>query len=268
MPVPINQPANKTESETELAQSAVWGIHTVEALLKKDAGRVHRVVFKKDSGNPRLYSLQKLAKQKNIHTQQLDSKYLDQFSANNQGVVALCHERPLDDWDLTKQMLISRAADNESLLVVIASNIEDPRNLGACMRSSLAFAVDALILPARGSCGLTPAAAKTSSGAIEKLVICKPPALETELDDLIEAGFTLCGLDAETETLISDYEFPRQLLLIVGGEDQGIPPYLAKKCAKILKIPMNTEAHSFNASVALSLALYERSRQANFGNIL
>lgn len=255
------KPAPDAPADTEERQTFVCGVNAVEALLEREASRVHRVVFKKDSGNPRLYELQKKAKKNGIHTQQLQGKFLDKFNPKHQGVVAFCHEKPLDDWTEMKRDLVDKAKANVPVIIVIASNIEDPRNLGAAIRSSLGLGVDCLLIPARGACGITPLTAKTSAGALEKLPICRPDNLEKEVGILKQIGFSIIGLDGDTEKEIHTTELPKQMVLVVGGENAGIPPYLAKQCDHILRIPMNKAAHSFNTSVALSLALYEAQRQ-------
>ena len=143
---------------------------------------------------------------------------------------------------------------------VDSKNIEDPRNLGACIRSSLALGVDILLLPAKGMCGITPSVARTSAGALEKLRICRPDNLEGAIGELKMAGYQILGLDADTETNLAGFEFADHVVLAVGGEDVGLPPFIKKQCDAILRIPMKPEAHSYNASVALSLGLYEYAR--------
>lgn len=247
----------KRQVQKEDAQHFIYGINAVTALLETEPGRVHRIILKKDSDNRNLYQLQKKAKSLNIHTQQVDSRNLDKYSDRNQGVIALCHERELNNWIERKQDLVDAASGNEKVIAVIASNIEDPRNLGAAIRSCLALDVHTLILPAKGSCGITPLTAKTSAGAVEKLAICRPENIEKEVESLKKAGFTVVGLDSDTDEVLGATKLSDQLLMIVGGEDKGIPPYLRKQCDHIVKIPMNPEAHSFNTTVALSIGLYE-----------
>jgi 23S rRNA (guanosine2251-2'-O)-methyltransferase len=238
-------------------QYFIYGPNAVQALLEQEPGRIHRVLFLKESGNKRLFALQKSISALHIQYQQVDARTLQKYSAQNQGVVALCHERALNDWAVQKANLQECVQTNTPAIVVIASQIEDPRNLGAAIRSCLGLGVHTLLLPAKGSCGLTPLTAKTSAGAMEVLPICKPGNIEAELDDLKQMGFTIFGLDAESTTMLHKVQMPKHFVLIVGGEHQGVPPYLEKKCSQVLRIPMQESAHSFNTSVALSLALYQ-----------
>lgn len=241
-------------------QVAVGGIKEVEELLTNDPMRVHRVLFMHLSGNPKLYGLQKLAKRAHVHVQQVDSKILDSYARPNQGVVALMNEKPLLQWEDVREEFFQAKEKGEKKLIAVATNIEDPRNLGACIRSCLALGVDIFLIPAKGMCGITPSVARTSAGALEKMRICRPNNLEGAIGELKLAGYQILGLDADTETNLADFQFADQVVLAVGGEDVGLPPFIKKQCDAVLRIPMNPDAHSYNASVALSLGLYEYAR--------
>lgn len=239
----------------------ICGINAVESLLTNAPERVHRVIFLQDSGNRKLYELQKIAKANQIHYQQLPFKKLDAIDKRHQGVIALCHQREMDSWDLMRDTFLDTDGPQ---LIVIASGLEDPRNLGACIRSCVALGVDALLLPSKGNCGLTPVVARTSAGALEQLTICKPAKLEHELAALKEAGYQVLGLDGRGRKGSWEVGYGEKLVLIIGGEDRGIPPYLRKQCDALIKLPMADIAHSYNASVALSLGLYEVARSREF----
>ncbi len=241
-------------------QVAVGGIKEVEELLNKNPLQVHRVLFMHKSGNPKLYELQKLAKRAHVHVQQVDSKILDSYARPNHGVVALMNEKELLNWMDVREEFFKARDTGEKKLIAVATNIEDPRNLGACIRSSLALGVDILLLPAKGMCGITPSVARTSAGALEKLRICRPDNLEGAIGELKMAGYQILGLDADTETNLAGFDFADHVVLAVGGEDVGLPPFIKKQCDAVLRIPMKPEAHSYNASVALSLGLYEYAR--------
>ena len=241
-------------------QVAVGGIKEVTEVLTKEPLKVHRVLFMHQSGNPKLYELQKLAKRAHVHVQQVDAKILDSYARPNQGVVALMNEKELLDWQDVREELFQAKDNGEKKLVAVATNIEDPRNLGACIRSCLALGVDLFLIPAKGMCGITPSVARTSAGALEKMRVCRPDNLEAAIGELKMAGYQVAGLDADTETNLADFKFADQVVIAVGGEDVGLPPFVKKQCDAILRIPMMPEAHSYNASVALSLGLYEFAR--------
>ena len=241
-------------------QVAVGGIKEVTELLTKEPLKVHRILFMHQSGNPKLYELQKLAKRAHVHVQQVDSKILDSYARPNQGVVALMNEKELLNWMDVREELFAAKEKGEKKLIAVATNIEDPRNLGACIRSCLALGVDLFLIPAKGMCGITPSVARTSAGALEKMRVCRPDNLEAAVGELKMAGYQILGLDADTETNLAEFKFADQAVIAVGGEDVGLPPFIKKQCDAVLRIPMMPEAHSYNASVALSLGLYEFAR--------
>ena len=256
---PMNAAPAAGDSESS-PQVAVGGIKEVAELLDRNPLLVHRILFMHQSGNPKLYELQKQAKRAHVHVQQVDSKVLDNYARPNQGVVALMNEKELLNWMDIREELFNAVEAGEPKLIAVATNIEDPRNLGACIRSCLALGVDIFLIPAKGMCGITPCVARTSAGALEKLRICRPDNLEAAVGELKMAGYQILGLDADTETNLADFKFSNNAVIAVGGEDVGLPPFIKKQCDAVLRIPMKPEAHSYNASVALSLGLYEYSR--------
>lgn len=211
-------------------QVAVGGIKEVTDLLTNEPLKVHRVLFMHQSGNPKLYELQKLAKRAHVHVQQVDAKILDSYARPNQGVVALMNEKELLNWMDVREELFTAKEKGEKKLIAVATNIEDPRNLGACIRSCLALGVDMFLIPAKGMCGITPSVARTSAGALEKMRVCRPDNLEGAVGELKMAGYQILGLDADTETNLADFKFQDQAVIAVGGEDVGLPPFIKKQC--------------------------------------
>jgi 23S rRNA (guanosine2251-2'-O)-methyltransferase len=249
------------EKQEEFAkpQRFICGARDVEEMLRKKPGLIHRVLFKLKSGNVKLYELQKLAIQANVHVQQVEEKFLDKLTKRHNGVIALCHEKAVLPWNETRKILMEIKQNNIPCRVVVAANLEDPHNLGACIRSSFALGVNIMLLPSKGSCGLTPAVERSAAGSLEKMTLCRPSNLEFALKELKEAGYQIVGLDGHSETSIIGFEFSEHLVMAIGGENKGLPPYIKKFCDFIVKIPMYAGAHSYNASVALALGLYTAS---------
>ncbi len=246
------------------SESVAAGINAVEALLEKSPGLINRVLFLHDSGSRRLHVLQNAVKRFKIHTQQVDEKVMLKYHENHQGIVALLHQREMSIWEVLRGKL----QDAPDCLVVIPSNVEDPRNLGACIRSSVALGVDAMLLPKKGGCGLTAAVSKSAAGSLEKLTICRPDVMENAVKDLKYAGFTVIALEGLPDAKpIDELTTSSKVVWITGGEDKGVPPYLLKLCDEVVRLPMNPEAHSYNTSVALSLGLYEYQRKNKFSRL-
>ncbi len=254
---------NPNENHDE-REDIVVGPNAVESLLDSNPGKVHRLLFLKGSSNRRLHLLQNRADKMKINCQQVNQQTLNKYHLQNQGVVAHLHARELMHWEEFKAGLPEWGA----VQLMIPAGVEDPRNLGACLRSCVALGVRGVLLPVKGGCGLTATVARTSAGAIENVDITRPPNLESAVDQLKNEGFTVIALEAIDEaTPLSEGNFPEKILWVTGGEDKGIPPYLMKRADQVLKIPMGPKAHSYNTSVALSLALYECQRSQNFINL-
>lgn len=258
---PVRAP-RATDSVDEVASSEyVCGIHAVEALLETSPRRVQRLLLLRGNNDERLHKLQETAEGHRIPCQQIDTRYLEQRvpGKKHQGVVAVCNEREYADWGVLHSDLRRQAQKGLAPVVLVASAIEDPRNLGAIARTCVGLDVAALILPMKGGCGLTALADETSAGALSTLPVARPNDLEKTLRDLAEDGFTIVGLDADGDD-IRTIDFTGPVVLVAGGEDRGIPPHMRRPCDRVASIPMSSRLQSYNASVAAALALWEIRR--------
>ncbi len=245
--------------------SIIAGINPVEALLNHNPRKLNHIAFLQGNNSPRLHDLQKKAKALDLRFHQLPKSKLDYwFKGKHQGVVAFCNERELDDWRQVKERIRISLAKGYAPHIVVPAAIEDPRNLGACIRSAVGFGSDVILYHNKGGCGLTPTAAKVAAGAVEQIPICQVGDIERELVELKEMGFTLIGIEASGEKEMHQAKYKGPLVLVVGGEDRGIPPHIARTLDVLLRIPIAPNAHSYNASVALSLLLYEANRFQDF----
>jgi 23S rRNA (guanosine2251-2'-O)-methyltransferase len=247
------------------ASSIVAGLHAVEALLTTSPAKINHLVLQHGTQNKKLHDLQRRAQEHGIRVHQLPRPRLDQwYKGVHQGVLAFCNTRAYDDWAEVKKELVASKRAGYAPLIVVPAAMEDPRNLGACIRSAVALGADVVLSHNKGGAGLTPAVAKTAAGALESIAICQVTDIEKELKALRNEGYTIVGMeeDGEVEAHKGRYEGP--LVLVVGGEDRGIPPHIRRACTYVVRLPMAPGAHSFNASVALSLLLYEVNRSAKF----
>jgi len=240
----------------------VAGIHAVDSLLETQPGRVQRLLLLRGSGNEVLYKIQAKAEDLGIPCQQLELRQMDIKADGHRhgGVVALCNARDYVEWGPLRRVLLDEAEEGGSPIVVVGAAIEDPRNLGAIVRSAVGLGARALLLPRKGGCGLTGIAEETSAGALAYLPVSRPADLEAVLKDLASKDFKIVGLDA-TGSLASEVDLKGPLVLVAGGEDRGLPPHLRRPCTQLLRLPMDERLQSYNASVAASLALYEAARQ-------
>jgi len=230
--------------------------------------RIRGLSLQRDSGSQRLFALQRSAEAAGIHVRQLPMSQLDAWlPGDHQGVVAFCDARSLEEWgEVREKMLASRRSANPAIAVVPAA-LEDPRNLGACVRAAVGLGAMAMLLPGKGSTGLTPVASKAAAGTENAIAICRVPDIEKELRGMSASGFGIYGLDAEGDIEPHAVDLKGPVILVVGGEDRGIPPHIARTLTCRLRLPMSQECHSYNASVALALLLYETARQRGFSGL-
>jgi len=250
--------------------SIIAGVHAVESLLRTSPGKINHLVLLQGGQNRRLHDLQKIADDHHIRVHQLPKQKLDfWYKGNHQGILAFCNTRSFDNWEQLKTDLIAAKRKGYAPLIVVPAAMEDPHNLGACIRSAVCFGADAVLTHNKGGAGLTPSAAKAASGAMEHIAIAQTGDIEKELKILRDEGFAIIGLEGDAEVSMTQVDFKGPLILVVGGEDRGIPPHVRRACTRWVKIPMASGdgPHSFNASVALSLLLYEANRSNGFARL-
>jgi 23S rRNA (guanosine2251-2'-O)-methyltransferase len=178
----------------------------------------------------------------------------------HQGVIAWLGAYAYADVD---DLVAAAGAAGEPALVVALDGVEDPRNLGAILRSAYLLGAHGAIIPEHRAAGVTPAVAKASAGASELLPIAQVPNLVRALDQLRELGLWRVAVhDAPGAQPIDTIDGALPLCLVLGAEGTGVRPLVAARCDFHAVIPMARAAvGSFNVSVAASLALYEVRRQ-------
>jgi 23S rRNA (guanosine2251-2'-O)-methyltransferase len=174
--------------------------------------------------------------------------------------VALCSVKEYCSIEKLHQIL----ANKENPLLLIPASVEDPGNLGTIIRSSVAFGVDALILERKNTAPLNAAVAKSSAGMIEHICISRPKNLEGIVSEFAQKGYSVIGADVHKGKKPSELNLKGPLLLILGGEHRGIPPYLSRLCTDYVSIPINKTAQSLNVSAATAVLLYECASQREF----
>lgn len=145
--------------------------------------------------------------------------------------------------------------------VLALDQVQDPHNLGACLRSAAAAGVTAVIAPRKRAAGLTAAARKVAAGAAERVPFVVVTNLSRALDRLKNEGFWVVGLDGEGEQSLYEATLPSPLVWVAGGEQSGLRELTARHCDLRVSIPMTSGMESLNVSVAAAVALFETVRQ-------
>ncbi|MCG2633413.1 MAG: 23S rRNA (guanosine(2251)-2'-O)-methyltransferase RlmB [Gammaproteobacteria bacterium] len=235
----------------------IFGIHPVNAVLHKAPGRVLSIHLS-NSESQRLAEVEVLALGAGLQPQRVSTETLSRMTEGaHQGVVA--RVRPLEagnEVDL-ERMLTSRPDP----LFLVLDAVQDPRNLGACLRSAECAGADAVIAGRKRSVSLTPAARKTASGAAEFQPYIQVSNLDRTLKLMSEAGVFLVGAAAEAGSSLYEVALSGSLGLVLGAEGAGLRRLTRARCDLLAGIPMVGALGSLNVSVAAGIFLFEAQRQ-------
>ena len=195
-----------------------------------------------------------LAEKAGCPVQRVERRDLDQIVAKHQGVVLDASPYPYED---LPSILAHMERGKDPPLLLVLDHLEDPRNVGALLRTAEAAGVRGVVLPKRRSAAITPAACETSAGAVEHLLVAQVTNLARALTEVKQAGLWVAGLEALPEAQRYDtLDLTGPLALVVGSEGRGLSRLVRERCDWLLSLPMRGSVGSLNASVAGSIALY------------
>ena len=243
-------------------ESKIFGIHVVQTVLDNNPDQLTSLCLQ-DSylKNRKLSSIAKQAKLSNVRVNIVSRKQLDEYipKANHQGVVAfvdssrVATETDLDD--------ILESASGCSPLILILDQIQDPHNLGACLRTAKAAGVDVVIAPKDNSVSITAVVKKVACGAAETLPYIQVTNLARTMKKLQNMGVWITGTTFETGSTLYEVDYKGPTAFVIGGEGKGMRRLIKEHCDYLVRIPMPGEMESLNASVATGVCLFEVVRQ-------
>ena len=241
-------------------KNIIFGLHAVEALILKHPERIIQLTLLQDRSDKKIERLRDLANDKNIKMIFVSRQTLDKLThaANHQGVMASCENaKSYSEKDLDK--LLEEL--NEPAFLLILDGIQDPHNLGACLRSADAAGVHAVIAPKDKSVGLTPTVSKVASGAAESIPFVQVTNLARTLRDLKEKNIWIYGAAAEASQTLYQTKLKGSIAIVLGAEGSGLRRLTREHCDVLLNIPMAGSVSSLNVSVATGIFLFEAVRQ-------
>jgi 23S rRNA (guanosine2251-2'-O)-methyltransferase len=242
----------------------VTGLRAVEQLLAGDNGGVRRICVEYRSVNPRVKALIAQARQKGIEVQEANRARLKQMSGEvrHQGIVAeVRRSTQLDEAGLRTLVESILASGGRPLLLLLLDGIQDPHNLGACLRTADAAGVDAVVVPRHGADGLGPTVSKVAAGAAESLPFATVANVGRVLEWLADYGVMRIGTSDRADASLYDTALDGHLALVMGREETGLGKGVAARCDQLVKLPMAGTVSSLNVSVAAGVCLYEALRQ-------
>lgn len=178
--------------------------------------------------------------------------------ANHQGVIAVAAAKQYASID---DILKAPADKGQVPLFLVLDGVEDPRNLGAILRTADAAGVHGVIIPERRAVGLTETVAKAAAGAMEHVPVVKVVNIVNTLDELKKAGVWVAGAEAGGDMVYWKADLARPTALVLGGEDRGVRRLVRERCDYLISLPLLGRISSLNVSVAAGILLYEALRQ-------
>lgn len=238
----------------------LFGIHPVNAALRNPSSQIRLIRVSTQAGNPRLEGLVTAARKAGVKVQSVSRSELDRLAegVRHQGVMAEVEPgNLLGEADLPGRLELL----DDPALILVLDHIEDPHNLGACLRTAEAAGVDLVILPKDRAADLTPVARRAATGAAETLPICQVPNLARAMRAVQEAGIWITGTDSEVEQSIHDLDLGGRVAIVMGNEGEGMRRLTREHCDFLARIPMAGTTQSLNVSVATGICLFEVLRQ-------
>jgi len=232
----------------------------VRVLLERSPGRVRRVLLAGGRDARRLDELRALAARAGVPVAEADDATLERLAAGvrHQGVVAEIAPRAVDPETQLEEAL--EAAGAAPLLLVL-DGVQDPHNLGACLRSADAAGVAAVIVPRDRAAGLTAAVRKVAAGAAETVPLVPVVNLARTLREFKARGVWLVGADDAAERTLYEADLTGPVALVLGSEGEGMRRLTRECCDQLVAIPMAGAVESLNVSVAAGVVLFEAVRQ-------
>jgi 23S rRNA (guanosine2251-2'-O)-methyltransferase len=234
------------------------GFHAIAGRLRQKAGTVSEIYIDATRKDGRARELRKMAERYNVRVIEVDAKRLDGLAGGvrHQGVVA--QAEPLDMPKFIEDVLDGL---EEPALLLILDGVQDPHNLGACLRVADGAGAHAVIAPKDRSVGLTNAAMKVASGAGDSVPYIVVTNLARTLRDLKDRNIWLTGTDDEAPQTIYQAKLDGAMGLVMGAEGEGLRRLTKDSCDQLVSIPMLGSVESLNVSVASGVCLYEARRR-------
>jgi 23S rRNA (guanosine2251-2'-O)-methyltransferase len=236
-----------------------YGLHTIGALLQRHPERVLRVWLQQGREDSRAVHIEQLARAAGKPIERIAADRLAARAGNvvHQGVLA--EVIAMDPWAESQLLAAIQAAANP--LVLALDGVQDPHNLGACLRTADACGVLALIVPRDRAAPLNATARKSASGAAETTPVVTVTNLARTLSLLKEAGLWIVGADADATQTAAQVDLTGPRVLVMGAEGRGLRALTRRHCDWLAKLPSRGAVESLNVSVAAGMLLYEALRQ-------
>lgn len=243
-----------------MSSTHLFGIHAIQAALDYSPQKIRKVWIDAQRQDARLQQVINELAALGISAEKTERKKLDRMAdgKSHQGIIAAVELPPMHSEDRLKQDVL---ALSESAFYLVLDQVQDPHNLGACLRTADAVGVHGIIVTKDNAAGITATVCKVASGAAETVPVYQVTNLARVLRWLKEQNIWVMGAAGEAEQTIYDMKLDMPLALVMGAEGSGMRQLTRQHCDFLVKIPMLGQVESLNVSVAAGVMMYEILRQ-------
>lgn len=248
-----------------MREDLVCGVHAVLTALREHPERIGGVWVAVERADHRIEAVVQAARTAGVRFHRVPRAKLDDMGegARHQGVVARVQAAPVKrEPDLEARL----GTLQQPALFLVLDGVQDPHNLGACLRVADAAGAHGVILPRDRTAPLSAAARRAASGAAETVAVYQVVNLARTLDRLKEAGVWLYGAAQDAEESLYAADLAAPCAIVLGGEGEGLRRLTRERCDRLIRIPMAGKVESLNVSVAAGVVLYEAVRQRAAGS--
>jgi 23S rRNA (guanosine2251-2'-O)-methyltransferase len=241
----------------------VFGVQPVLEALRAGARPVERLTLAEGAHESRLREILEIARYADIPVRRVPRADLQRLAAgaNHQGVVATIAAAHYTHADELLDALSARVGTNDPPLAVVLDGVEDPRNLGAVLRTTECAGAHGVFVPERRASGLTETVAKAAAGALEYVPVARVANVARLLEELKGRGVWTVGTAADADKDYTEWDWAQPSALLLGGEGEGLRRLVRERCDVLVRIPLLGRIESLNVSVAAGIVLYEAVRQ-------
>lgn len=241
----------------------IYGLIPVLEALRAGNKRLEQITIAEGAKHERLRELLDLAKQAKVPVHRAPRFALDRAlpGATHQGIIARTAAATYKDADELLDELSSQVGTADPPLVLGLDAIEDPRNLGAILRTAECAGVGGVFIPERRAVGLTSTVAKTAAGALEHVPVARVTNLVQLIEQLKQRNIWVIGAASDGSSNYTEWDWTVPSALFLGGEGTGLHRLVRERCDALVSIPLRGQIESLNVSVAAGVILYEALRQ-------
>ncbi len=236
----------------------IFGLRAIIEAI--EAGKsIDKVLMRRELGGELAKELSDKIREYGIVCQKVPVEKLNRITMkNHQGAIAILSPVGYHKLD---NLIPQLYEEGKTPVVVVLDGITDARNFGAITRTADCSAVDAIVIPERGSASATSDAVKASAGALFYVPVCRERDVQTAVKKLKESGYKIVGASEKGAVSYTKVEFTVPVAFVMGAEDTGISSDIIRQCDELASIPILGNIGSLNVSVAAGVMLYEVVRQ-------